>query len=151
MNPWRSDKGVKMESITLGQLAAGAAFLVALITAISALMNQMKKWILSTVKSEVDRLDGKIDAQGEALQLMEKNRMRDNADNARRGILTFNDELLRGKMYSIEAFDQTLRDIDAYEHYSNAHPDYPNNQAMMAIANIKRCYQRCTEEKTFLS
>lgn len=140
-----------MESITLGQLAAGAAFLVALITAISALMNQMKKWILSTVKSEVDRLDGKIDAQGEVLQLMEKNRGRDNADNARRGILNFNDELLRGKMASKEAFDQTLRDIDAYERFSNTHPDYPNNQAMMAIANIKRCYQRCTEEKTFLS
>ena len=137
-----------MESITLGQLAAGAAFLVAMITAISALMNQMKKWILSIVKSEVDRLDGKIDAQGEVLQLMEKNRVRDNADNARRGILTFNDELLRGKMHSKEAFDQTLRDID---YYSNAHPDYPDNQAMLAIANIKRCYQRCTEEKTFLS
>ena len=140
-----------MESITLGQLAAGAAFLVALIAAISALMKQMQKWILAAVRTEIDRLDGKIDAQGRQLDQIEANRELDNATEARRGILAFNDELLRGKMHSKEAFDQTLRDIDAYEHYSDTHPGYKNNQAKLAIENVKRCYKKCTNEKSFLS
>lgn len=139
-----------MEAITLGQIAAAAAFLVALIASITALMKQMKKWILQTVKSEVDRLDGKIDANTELLDKMQKSRERSHADTARRNILTFNDELLRGEKHSKEAFDQALRDIDEYEHFSNTHPDYPNNQAIMAIEHTKQCYKHCIENSSFL-
>lgn len=140
-----------MDGITLGQIAAAAAFLVALIASITALMKQMKKWILQTVKSEVDRLDGKIDANTAMLDKMQKSRERSHADSSRRNILTFNDELLRGEKHSKEAFDQTLRDIDDYEHYSSTNPDYPNSQAIFAIQNIKRCYAKCIEESSFLS
>lgn len=139
-----------MEAVTLGQIAAAAAFLVALIASITALMKQMKKWILQTVKSEVDRLDGKIDANTALLDAMQKSRERSHADAARRNILIFNDELLRGEKHSKEAFDQALRDIDEYEHYSNTHPEYPNNQAIMAIEHTKRCYQHCVESSSFL-
>lgn len=140
-----------MEAITLGQIAAAAAFLVALIASITALMKQMKKWILQTVKSEVDRLDGKIDANTAMLDKMQKSRERSHADSARRNILNYNDELLRHISHSKESFDQCLRDIDAYEHYCSSDPDYQNNQALFAIQNIKRCYAKCIEESSFLS
>lgn len=140
-----------MDGITLGQIAAAAAFLVALIASITALMKQMKKWILQTVKSEVDRLDGKIDANTAMLDKMQKIRDRSHADSARRNILNYNDELLRHISHSKESFDQCLRDIDAYEHYCSSDPDYQNNQALFAIQNIKRCYAKCIEESSFLS
>ena len=140
-----------MDSITLGQLAAGAAFLVALIGSLTFLMSRTKAWVLQTVKDEINRLDGKIDENTKRLVEMEEKRGVSHADQSRRMILNFNDELLRHVQHSKESFDQILRDIDGYEDFSRRHPDYPNNQALMAIANIKRCYQTCAEKGTFLS
>lgn len=140
-----------MEAITLGQIAAAAAFLVALIASGTALIARMKKWILAAVKEEINRLDEKIDEQGKKLDEMELKRDRYRADSARRNILNYNDELLRHISHSKESFDQCLRDIDAYEHYCSSDPDYQNNQALFAIQNIKRCYAKCIEESSFLS
>ena len=141
-----------MDTITLGQIATAAAFLVALIASGTALIARMKKWILAAVKEEINRLDKKIDEQGKKLDEMELKRDRTRADSARRNILNYNDELLRHISHSKESFDQCLRDIDAYEHYcGSVDPDYQNNQALFAIQNIKRCYAKCIEESSFLS
>ena len=34
--------------------------------------------------------------------------------------------------------------------YCASHPDFPNNKAVFAIKNIKRVYQKCTDERIFL-
>lgn len=72
------------------------------------------------------------------------------ANQARTRILRFNDELLGEKRHSKEMFDSVLEDIDAYEKYCNAHPEYKNSKAVLAIANVKRCYEKCEIDRDFL-
>lgn len=72
------------------------------------------------------------------------------ANQARTRILRFNDELLREDRHSKEMFDSVLEDIDAYEKYCNAHPEYKNSKAVLAIANVKRCYEKCEIDRDFL-
>lgn len=136
--------------ITLTQAGAAVAFLVALISGMAFLLNKTKAWVLFAVKDEVKRLDGKIDSISTKQDTLEARMDRDSADDARRMILTYNDELLRKVSHSKESFDQILRDVDQYERFSRLHPDYPNNQAVAAIANIKRCYQKYLDESLFL-
>lgn len=68
----------------------------------------------------------------------------------RQRILRFNTELMRGENYTHEFFVDMLRDIDEYERYCNEHPEYKNNRAILAIANIKRHYQENEQNNTFL-
>lgn len=74
----------------------------------------------------------------------------DRATNARIRILCFSDEVRHGVRHSKESFDQVNLDIDTYRRYCEDHPEYKNNRAVMAIANIKRVYAKCLEENSFL-
>lgn len=69
---------------------------------------------------------------------------------ARARILRFNDELLNDSKHSKESFDQTLSDIDTYEAYCTANPKFLNNKTAMSVDHIKRIYQKCEDEHTFL-
>lgn len=72
------------------------------------------------------------------------------ATTSRYRILRFNDEVLHDQHHTKEHFDQILDDITRYERYCNEHPEYENNKAVFAIANIKRVYQKCADENIFL-
>ena len=72
------------------------------------------------------------------------------AKTARVRILRFNDELLRKERHSKDHFDQTLADIDDYEHYCSEHPKFRNNMTVMATENIKACYRKCLDQHDFL-
>lgn len=72
------------------------------------------------------------------------------ATQSRTRILRFNDELLRMERHSKEMFDSVLEDVDAYERYCLEHPRYKNSKAVLAIANIKRCYEKCEADGDFL-
>lgn len=74
----------------------------------------------------------------------------DRATNARIRILRFSDEVRHGVLHSKESFDQVNLDIDTYNRYCESHPEYKNNRAVMAIANIKRVYAKCLENNGFL-
>ena len=63
-----------------------------------------------------------------------------NADEYRRRILRFNNELICEIPHTREEFLEALSDIDGYEGYCKAHPDYKNNRCWHAIANINRVY-----------
>ena len=45
---------------------------------------------------------------------------------------------------------ESLMDAAAYEKFCAEHPEYENNKAVLAIENIKRVYQNCSNENTFL-
>lgn len=62
------------------------------------------------------------------------------ADSYRASILHFNVELIQHAPHTREDFIEILSDIDAYEDYCDTHPNYENNRAVFAIANIKRVY-----------
>ena len=83
--------------------------------------------------------------------LEESDRVNDdrNADIHRRQILRFNVELMRNERHTREDFIEVLAEIDAYERYCKAHPDYPNNRATHAIANIERVYDELQKTGDF--
>lgn len=72
------------------------------------------------------------------------------AKTCRRDILKFNDEILLNIKHTQEHFTEILEVIDDYEKYCEAHPDYPNNKAILAIENIKTTYSKCLKEHAFL-
>ena len=92
---------------------------------------------LSEIKKDVDALRADID--------------RDRATDARIRILSFSDEILHSVRHSKESFDQVNSDIDAYRKYCDRNPQFKNNKAVMAIANIERVYESCLERNDFLS
>ncbi len=72
------------------------------------------------------------------------------ADVHRTRILHFNNELLREIDHTKEEFVEALADIDEYEQYCKDHPEYKNNRAVHAVANIKRVYDERLEKHDFL-
>lgn len=81
------------------------------------------------------------------LKVEEEDKIRD----ARGRILRFNDEILCEQMHSKEHFDEILEYIDTYEEYCSAHPGYKNNKAVIAIDTIKKVYDKCLKNHSFLS
>ena len=75
---------------------------------------------------------------------------RENADDARRNILLFDDELRRGLEHSEESYDQILDDMKFYERYCSHHKDYENNKAANAIRHINDVYVRVKAENKFI-
>ena len=71
------------------------------------------------------------------------------ADERRANILRFNNELVRGLPHTREEFLEILADIDVYERYCKDHPDYKNNRAVHAIANIGRVYDERLKKHDF--
>ena len=74
----------------------------------------------------------------------------DRATDARIRILSFSDEVRHNVKHSKESFDQINLDIDTYRRYCDGHPNYKNNRAVMAIANIERVYAECLRKQDFL-
>lgn len=72
------------------------------------------------------------------------------ADAHRLRILQFNNELLREIPHTRESFIEILAEIDFYEDYCREHEDYKNNRAVLAVANIKRCYDERLQKHDFL-
>lgn len=94
------------------------------------------------VIDRLDKTDKKIDDLKTDLDKHIKTEEVAKIDDCRTQILQFNDELIAKRSHSKETFDQKLFIIDKYEHYCESHPDYPNNQALLAIENIKKVYSR---------
>lgn len=69
---------------------------------------------------------------------------------SRTHILRFGDEILHGVSHSKEHFDQILFDISKYEKYCKEHPLYQNDVANATIKQIRKTYQKCLDENTFL-
>lgn len=98
---------------------------------------------LDTIKAEqrknASRLDEHIRVDAER-----------NADMHRARILEFNTELLRGIPHTREDFIEILAEIDYYERFCREHPNYQNNRATHAIANISRVYDERLAKRDFL-
>ena len=108
----------------------------------------------------IRRSDEKKDKNSEILKAIKdladkitgiENRMdKENADDARRNILSFDDELRRGVPHSEESFNQVLQDIKFYRNYCRTHTDYENDKATSAIAHIRETYQAVKNENKFI-
>ena len=105
------------------------------------------RWIGKAVNGEVlgklVRLEARLD---EHINTDDKR----DADSHRVKILQFNNELLRSIDHTKEEFIEVLAEIDAYEHFCEDHPDYPNNRAVLAIENIRENYKERLKKHDFL-
>jgi len=140
---------VTLKEILLG----GGGGLVLLLTIIQITPIKLNPWtalakaigrainadVLDELKDVRSRLDDHIqmDAEGKA-------------DERRTRILHFNNELVRGIPHTKEEFIDIMADIDDYEAYCRAHPEYKNNRATHAIANIGRVYDERLQKHDFL-
>lgn len=99
-------------------------------------------------------INGEVLEKVEALSADVKNNKADDdeqwASLSRTHILRFGDEILHGVAHSKEHFDQVMRDISKYEKYCDTHPNYLNGVAHATIQQIKKTYQKCLEENSFL-
>lgn len=72
------------------------------------------------------------------------------AKAARYRIIRFDDEIRHDMRHSEEHFNQILDDIHEYEVFCQAHPNFPNGKAISAIDKIKKIYEKCKDEQSFL-
>lgn len=95
-------------------------------------------------------LEAKIDSMNDLIIGLKTSSSEGMAYTWRYRILRFDDEIRHDEKHTKEHFDQILEDITKYEKYCRAHPDFPNNKAVLAIKNIKDVYRKCTDESSFL-
>ena len=97
---------------------------------------------LNDLKQDQEETRSKLD---DHIKAGDENR----ADERRSRILRFNNELIRDIPHTKEEFVEVLADIDVYERYCAEHPDYKNNRAVHAIANIGRVYDERLKKHDF--
>ena len=112
------------------------------------------RWVGRIVNRDVlTRLDEIRLAQKDTQQRLDDHIKADNertADMHRAKILAFNNELLRDIPHTKEEFTEILAEIDGYEAFCRENPDYQNNRATHAIANISRVYDERLQKHDFL-
>lgn len=116
--------------------------------------------LVSLIEFLIRRSDEKQDKNSEVLKAIqdlaekiagiEKRMDKESADEARRNILTFDDELRRKVDHSEESYNQVLADIKFYRHYCRTHADYENDKATSAINHIRETYQAVKNENKFI-
>ena len=108
-----------------------------------AQVNQYPQWHDQSIQIR-DGLAKSIGSLETKLDEIQDDNNRRYATTCRYRIIRFNDEIFKnGERHTKEHFDQILIDIDEYEDYCNRVPEYKNNKAVLAIANIKQTYQKC--------
>ena len=139
-----------MENITVGNIAAVIGSLVAIISGVAYLKKNLKDWVSSAVKDDIQSLHGEISDVKNQLVQIEDARLQDNAESSRYRILRFYDELLHGQRHTKEHFDQVLDCVDEYQRYCGSHPTYKNSKCVQAIKGIQRINEKCAEENSYL-
>ena len=101
-----------------------------------------KKFSVGDLSKKIDSLEKKIDSLEKKIDL-------NKAESKRTSILRFNGEIKRGIHHDEEEFNDCLGAIDYYEDYCRENKDYPNSKAVMAIANVKRVYEKAYSKNDF--
>lgn len=133
-------------------LLSGGSGLLALLTLLEIAPIKINPW--SKIAKTIGRaINAEVLAEQKAIRArLEAHIQADderNADMRRTRILRFNNELIREIPHTKEDFIDILADIDDYEAYCRAHPDYRNNRATHAISNIGRVYDARLEKHDF--
>jgi hypothetical protein len=87
---------------------------------------------VKAVSDKVDALEKKVDEN--------------QATTIRVRILNFENELQEGRNHSKDSWDQVMDDIQRYEQYTNAHPEFKNNITVASTAHIMHTYGEMLEK-----
>ena len=97
-----------MENITIGQIAVGVAFVVALIGGIASLKKSIKKWIEDALKDRFDAIDKTQKAILTRLDAVD-------IENCKNYLITFLSEVSRGE---VKDEIEIKRFWEEFEHYA---------------------------------
>lgn len=134
----------------VGLVTACAPILVAIVTIIPTVISNRKKTqesIKETTKAmeqRVDKLQGSFDKHVQDYEATK-------ASSQRYRILRFYDEVCEGRKHSESHFEDILDDIDSYERYCAANPDYHNSRGHVAMQYIRDTYARIKATGGFLT
>lgn len=112
--------------------------------------NSINHDIKEGMMSEIRSIDEKVREIQEHQKEYERKKEAEKMDACRARILRFGDECRQNIRHSKEFFDQILCDITVYEHYCKEHKEYENSKAVLTIEKIKKIYNKCDEEDSFL-
>lgn len=109
---------------------------------------------LKDISDKIDKLSSDLSVLSEEMKQSDKD-LKEQIDmqeaiNARIRILQASDEIRHRTKHSKEWFDQLNDDITHYEHFCDTHPEFKNNRAVQAIANMNRVYAAALEQNDFL-
>lgn len=134
-----------MELLKIFLTSCGAAIIAGIFSLIVTNKN-IKKEQAQEQNEVLKRLDKLSDKLSE--HVLEDGEAR--TDEARLRILRFGDEVRRGVAHTEEHWADILRDIDRYERYCDAHPEYENNRATRTIEYLKNVFDEHLKENDFL-
>lgn len=110
--------------------------------AINLLIDTTKQLVkeMNEQKTVLDTISENIAALSEGLNTIEYNAEKRDMIQIRYEILDMSDRLTTGQKFSKNAFDHMIINIDEYEIFCEAHPDFKNGIATTAINNIRTRY-----------
>lgn len=130
-------------------ITAIAPIAIALIGIIPTILSNGKK-TRESVENTTKETGERIERLQNTLDTHIREDEDDTARNRRYRILRFYDEICEHRKHSESHFEDILDDIDAYEKYCNAHPDFHNNRGRIAMEQIKAAYTKVKTEGGFL-
>ena len=104
---------------------------------------------MDTLRGEIKVLDKKIDyVQGELSKHIAESEVKSLQDT-RRDILDFSNACMNNRKHTKEQYDFMIRQCDEYEAYIKKN-DVKNGVIEAAIREIRRLYDKCIQEHSFL-
>ena len=91
-----------------------------------------------------------IEKINDHLTELDERMAKERADDSRRNIIIFDDEIRRKLGHSEESFNQVNEDITHYTEYCRSHANYQNSKAVSAIQNIRETYRQVKKEDAFI-
>lgn len=149
-------------NVTVGQIIGAIVVIVAVISGMVEFSDKIQKWpitkVLSWIGSRTNKelydrigdLEKKVDELAKKQNEAEEKAEERAAINCRVRILQFSDELRQHTRHSEESFNQVFEDIDVYEKYCKAHPNFTNNRTVRAKERIKAAHDDCMDKNNFL-
>lgn len=121
-----------------------------LVTIVVAILGS--SWVGDALKAHREKKKGIVSTNQilDAIKSLRAEFDEEKAIQARVRIVKFNDEILTEQKHSKESFDQALSDIDTYDRYCAANPNFVNSKTKLSSENIRNTYRKCESEHTFL-
>ena len=103
-----------------------------------------------TKKGKDSKVIQAIEKINDHLTELDERMAKERADDSRRNIIIFDDEIRRKLGHSEESFNQVNEDITHYTEYCRSHANYQNSKAVAAIQNIRETYRQVKKEDAFI-
>lgn len=103
-----------------------------------------------TKKGKDNKVIQAIEKINDHLTELDERMAKERADDSRRNIIIFDDEIRRKLGHSEESFNQVNEDITHYIEYCRSHSNYQNSKAVSAIQNIRETYKQVKKEDSFI-